>query len=97
LLDFGLAKVAAQSAVSDASATITEPLTRENSLFGTLQYMAPEQLEGKPADARSDIFALGLVLYEAIAGKAAFQAAARPASSPPSSRKNRRRCPCCSQ
>jgi len=74
LLDFGLAKVAAQPAVSDATATIAEALTKENSILGTLQYMSPEQLEGKPADARSDIFAFGLVLYEAIAGKAAFRA-----------------------
>jgi predicted Ser/Thr protein kinase len=74
LLDFGLAKVAAQSAVSDATATIAEPLTKENSILGTLQYMSPEQLEGKDADARSDIFAFGLVLYETVTGKAAFQA-----------------------
>jgi len=77
LLDFGLAKVAAQSPVADLTATIAEPLTKENSIVGTLQYMAPEQLEGKPADARSDIFAFGLVLYEAITGKAAFQASSQ--------------------
>jgi len=73
LLDFGLAKVAAQPAVSDATATIADALTKENSILGTLQYMSPEQLEGKPADTRSDIFAFGLVLYEAVAGKAAFR------------------------
>ena len=72
LLDFGLAKVADQSAVGDATATITEPLTKENCLLGTLQYMSPEQLEGTDADARSDIFAFGLVVYEAIAGQTAF-------------------------
>jgi predicted Ser/Thr protein kinase len=74
VLDFGLAKVAAPSAASDVTATVIEPLTQEHSILGTLQYMAPEQLEGKPADARSDIFAFGLVLYELIAGKAAFTA-----------------------
>lgn len=74
LLDFGLARVMAHSAAADATATIAEPLTKENSILGTLQYMAPEQLEGKPADARSDIFAFGLVLYESITGKPAFTA-----------------------
>ena len=73
LLDFGLAKIPVQSAVGDATATIAEPLTQENSILGTLQYMSPEQLEGKAADARSDIFSFGLVLYETIAGKPAFQ------------------------
>jgi eukaryotic-like serine/threonine-protein kinase len=77
LLDFGLAKVAGQAAAAGdptATATLVEPLTKENAILGTLQYMAPEQLEGKPADARTDIFAFGLVLYEALTGKPAFQA-----------------------
>jgi Tol biopolymer transport system component/predicted Ser/Thr protein kinase len=73
LLDFGLAKVAVAAAASENTATIAEPLTRENSIVGTLQYMAPEQLEGRPADARSDIFAFGLVLYELIAGRPALR------------------------
>ena len=79
LLDFGLAKVASQASAGEpgATQTIAEPLTRDNTILGTLQYMAPEQLEGKTADARSDIFAFGLVLYEAIAGKPAFQAASQ--------------------
>jgi serine/threonine protein kinase len=64
LLDFGLAKMAAQPPPTDVTVTIAEPLTKENTILGTLQYMSPEQLEGKPADARSDIFAFGLVLYE---------------------------------
>jgi serine/threonine protein kinase len=72
LLDFGLAKVAAQPAVNNATATIAEPLTKENSILGTLPYMSPEQLEGKEADARSDIFAFGLVLYEMVTGRRAF-------------------------
>jgi serine/threonine protein kinase len=74
LLDFGLAKVAAQATVTELTATIATRLTEEHSILGTLQYMSPEQLEGKPADARSDIFAFGLVLYELIAGKPAFVA-----------------------
>jgi Tol biopolymer transport system component/tRNA A-37 threonylcarbamoyl transferase component Bud32 len=60
VLDFGLAKIAEDSA---------EPLTVTNVVMGTPAYMAPEQKEGKPADARTDIYALGLVLYEMAAGK----------------------------
>ncbi len=78
LLDFGLAKVLPQSAglplatTSTAAPTASKPLTSEGTLIGTLQYMTPEQLEGKEADARSDIFALGCVLYEMATGKRAF-------------------------
>src|SRR5271167_4811233 len=67
LLDFGLAKaeppLAAEATLTDVIPEAT-PMTREGAIFGTLQYMAPEQLEGKEADARSDIFSLGTVLYE---------------------------------
>ena len=70
VLDFGLAKMEHQSAPEGATMTI--PLTGEGSLLGTLQYMAPEQLEGREADARSDLFAFGLVLYELITGKRPF-------------------------
>jgi hypothetical protein len=76
LLDFGLAKA---EPPLDATATLTDvlpqanPVTREGAIFGTLQYMAPEQLEGKEADARSDIFSLGTVLYEMVTGGRAFQ------------------------
>ena len=55
------------------AATETMPLTSEGAFMGTLPYMAPEQIEGKEADARSDIFAFGVVLYELIAGKAPVQ------------------------
>jgi serine/threonine protein kinase len=75
LLDFGLAKPAAVSVgMSHSATTLTEPsaITGEGVIVGTLPYMAPEQLEGKEADTRSDIFALGTVLYEAATGKAAF-------------------------
>ena len=80
LLDFGLAKNApGQSALSAApdAATLTEPLTSKGSIVGTFQYMAPEQLEGKAADARTDIFAFGAVLYEMASGKRAFEGKSR--------------------
>ena len=76
LLDFGLAKMsAAQTNVEGLSALPTEakPLTQEGSILGTFQYMAPEQLEGKEADARTDIFAFGAVTYEMLTGKRAFE------------------------
>ena len=75
LLDFGLAKPLATPVGISSSivATMTHgPLTAEGTLVGTFQYMAPEQLEGKEADARSDIFAFGCVLYEMSTGKRAF-------------------------
>jgi eukaryotic-like serine/threonine-protein kinase len=78
LLDFGLAKALAPvSSASEFTALPTQamPVTREGSLLGTLQYMAPEQLEGKEADARTDIFAFGCVLYEMATGKKAFSGA----------------------
>src|SRR5271166_7507 len=80
LMDFGLAKasLASASAASGLSATLatppgSHPLTAQGSVVGTFQYMSPEQIEGKPADARSDIFALGAVLYEMVTGKRAFE------------------------
>ncbi len=75
VLDFGLAKgvVHAGLAVGDTQTpTVTQPLTGEGSILGTLQYMAPEQLEGKEADERSDIWGLGAVLYEMVTGARPF-------------------------
>jgi eukaryotic-like serine/threonine-protein kinase len=75
LMDFGLAK---QSGVSPLATALTEmtmeqsKLTSEGMLVGTFQYMAPEQLEGKEADSRTDIFALGELIHEMAAGKPAF-------------------------
>src|SRR5579864_4022652 len=71
LLDFGLAKLSRTAATGGATETIT--LTKEHTMLGTLQYMAPEQLEGKDADARSDLFSFGLVLYEMLTGKRPFE------------------------
>src|SRR5262245_11000771 len=79
LLDFGLAKVHMTAPVGGASlaATITSPLTGHGAILGTLQYMAPEQLEGKDADARTDIFAFGAVLYEMLTGSKPFEGASQ--------------------
>jgi Tol biopolymer transport system component len=74
LLDFGLAKIG-YAAIAADDATLTRPLTQQGSIMGTYQYMAPEQLEGKDADARSDIWAFGCVLYEIATGKRAFEGA----------------------
>ena len=77
LMDFGLAKpVLAAPAASTLTRTLTTPhapVTMEGTLVGTFQYMSPEQVEGSEADARSDIFALGAVLYEMATGKRAFE------------------------
>ncbi len=75
LLDFGLAKQTADArpSISSAAQTQTSPLTAEGTLVGTFRYMAPELLEGKEADARTDLFAFGAVLYEMVTGKAAFE------------------------
>lgn len=74
LLDFGLAKLRMPvKGRSLDSATPTEEKTAQGSLLGTLAYMAPEQLEGKEADARADVWALGAVLYEMVTGRRAFE------------------------
>jgi len=75
LLDFGLAKLSAQvlEQLAEAStAAMREPLTTPGEFLGTLPYMAPEQLEGKEADPRTDVFAFGCVLYEMLTGRRAF-------------------------
>jgi len=85
LMDFGLAKPASLGAAGSGSApllsaartmsgpTPVSPLTTAGSIVGTIQYMSPEQIEGKEADARADIFAFGAVLYEMAIGKRAFE------------------------
>ncbi|MGD8922659.1 MAG: protein kinase, partial [Candidatus Zixiibacteriota bacterium] len=74
LLDFGLAKIQSdESGQRMTEITQTTPLTGANTILGTMQYMSPEQLEGKPADARSDIFAFGAIMYEMSTGKRAFE------------------------
>src|SRR5262249_30091324 len=80
LMDFGLARAAglapatgpgALTAITE-SPTVAAPLTAEGTIVGTFQYLAPELLEGKEADARSDLWALGCVLYEMATGARAF-------------------------
>ena len=82
LMDFGLAKQAfgagSQSAAPAFSAVATvaslaSPITLAGTIVGTVQYMSPEQVQGKEADARSDIFAFGAMLYEMLTGKRAFE------------------------
>jgi serine/threonine protein kinase len=83
LMDFGLARATglggpgstSGAAALTQSPTVAQPLTAEGTIVGTFQYMAPEQLEGKDIDARSDIWALGCVLYEMATGKRAFEGA----------------------
>ena len=80
LLDFGLARAGADaSPVQGLTAVATQerPLTQEGTILGTFQYMAPEQLEGVEADARTDIFAFGALLYEMATGKRAFEGRTR--------------------
>jgi eukaryotic-like serine/threonine-protein kinase len=76
LLDFGVAKmnrsVISGAAVSGLTVT-SPPVTARGTILGTFQYMAPEQLEGREADARSDIFAFGALLYETVTGRRAFE------------------------
>jgi Tol biopolymer transport system component len=76
LLDFGLVKLRPHGvpAVPGTSATTeTGPLTEEGAVLGTLPYMAPEQLEGRETDARTDIFAFGATAYEMVTGRRAFE------------------------
>ncbi len=87
ILDFGLAKLTDRSAsaaagasnngmpgyLADANTLTSAPLTVEGSIMGTVNYMSPEQAEGKKVDARSDVFSFGAVLYEMATGRRAFQ------------------------
>ena len=78
LLDFGIAKVRPATASGDEESR-SRTLTREGLVVGTLRYMSPEQLEGRVVDERADVFGFGLVLYEMITGRRAFEASSDPA------------------
>jgi serine/threonine protein kinase len=73
ILDFGIAKLVRPETTPDEGATLDAGLTSEGVVMGTAAYMSPEQVKGEPADARSDIFALGAVLYEMLSGQRAFR------------------------
>ncbi len=74
ILDFGLAKVVAPEEIATQIAgTPTQPRTEPGLILGTVAYMSPEQVRGQPADARSDLFAVGVILVEMITGRAAFR------------------------
>jgi formylglycine-generating enzyme required for sulfatase activity/predicted esterase len=74
VLDFGLARlIARQPGMGSDGATVAASSTTPGMIVGTLAYMSPEQAEGKPIDARSDVFSFGSVLYEMLSGKKAFQ------------------------
>jgi Tol biopolymer transport system component/tRNA A-37 threonylcarbamoyl transferase component Bud32 len=72
LLDFGLAKLD-QPAIGMDDATLTQGLTGEGQILGSPHYMSPEQLQGTEADPRSDLFSFGLVFYEMLTGKRAYE------------------------
>ncbi|MBN2318800.1 MAG: protein kinase [Acidobacteria bacterium] len=72
LLDFGLAKLYEQDASISSLPTADFPATQAGAILGTVAYMSPEQAQGQPVDARSDIFSFGLVLYEMLSGRRAF-------------------------
>ena len=73
ILDFGLARIVLPADEDAETATLTPDVTAAGAVMGTMGYMSPEQLRGEPSDARSDIFALGCVLYEMLSGQTAFQ------------------------
>ena len=74
VLDFGLAKLA-EKVASDQAVTKLAPVTTEGTVMGTIPYMSPEQLRGQHVDHRSDVFSLGVLLYEMATGRRPFSGA----------------------
>jgi len=79
VLDFGLAKLAEDGVAPEMTQMPTEALTKEGLVIGTIPYMSPEQVEGKPIDARTDIFSLGVLFYEMVTGERPFHGDTSPA------------------
>jgi hypothetical protein len=77
LLDFGLAKLKERDEQAPIDATRSEPLTAADTIVGTVPYMAPEQIEGREVDARTDLFAFGVVLFEMVSGRRPFSGDSR--------------------
>jgi Tol biopolymer transport system component len=77
VLDFGLAKLTETALGEDEATRTVKPHTEEGTVVGTAAYMSPEQAEGKPVDARSDVFSFGAVLYEMVTGQRAFRGSSR--------------------
>ena len=77
VLDFGLAKMEEPASSEEEQTRTARPRTEEGMIVGTTAYMSPEQAEGKPVDARSDIFSFGAVLYEMLTGRRAFRGASK--------------------
>ena len=77
ILDFGLAKIIARQATAQTDAATLQHATDSGAILGTIGYMSPEQVRGEPVDARSDIFALGAILYEMLTGRQAFHGPSR--------------------
>jgi len=73
VLDFGLAKLLDEAGPGDQDQTIEATTTREGTIVGTAAYMSPEQAEGKPVDSRSDVFSLGILIYQMATGQKPFQ------------------------
>ncbi|HEX6314939.1 MAG TPA: serine/threonine-protein kinase, partial [Gemmatimonadaceae bacterium] len=72
LLDFGLARIISSDMTAQLSSGPGTPMTEAGGLFGTVEYMAPEQIQGAPTDGRTDLFAFGALLYEMLTGRMAF-------------------------
>ncbi len=72
VLDFGLAKLRDTGGQEDETRTLPDSITGEGKIVGTIAYMSPEQAEGRPVDHRSDIFSLGVILYEMVTGRRPF-------------------------
>jgi serine/threonine protein kinase len=93
ILDFGLAELSRhERTLGETEETFATRTSTQNTTGGTVPYMSPEQLRGEPADARSDIFSFGVLLYECLTGRLPFQAKPLSTSSTPSCARPTRRC-----